>query len=97
MKNFFEKNGYNEMAKETLKKWGNLAEVFMLFEEMAEFQKEICKNINRKAENVKEITEEMGDVIIVLEQMRVLFGINDDDLQKTIDYKVNRLKGLLEK
>lgn len=44
----------------------------MLLEEMAELQKEICKQW-RGADNMEAIADEMADVYIMLDQMMILF------------------------
>ena len=43
----------------------------MMFEEMAELQKELCKNARGK-DNRAEIAEEIADVHIMLDQMEIL-------------------------
>jgi hypothetical protein len=52
--------------------YGAQAQELMLLEEMSELQKEICK-YERGAENVQHIAEEIADVEIMLEQMKILF------------------------
>ena len=55
---------------------------------MSELTKEICKYI-RGNDNEIEIAEEVADVMIMIEQIVYLFGI-DDKVDKMIDYKLNR-------
>ncbi len=57
--------------RRALKTYGAEAQTRMVFEEMAELQKELCKNA-RGADNVDDIAEEIADVQIMLEQMIVL-------------------------
>jgi hypothetical protein len=52
--------------------FGPRAQQAMLLEEMAELQKEICKNW-RGRDNVAEIAEEIADVEIMLEQVKMMF------------------------
>lgn len=54
-----------------LDRWGADAQTLMVFEEMAELQKELCKNARGK-DNRGNIAEEIADVQIMLEQMIVL-------------------------
>ena len=53
--------------------WGADAQTLMVFEEMAELQKELCKAA-RGRDNREQIAEEIADVEIMLEQMKVLHG-----------------------
>lgn len=50
--------------------WGAEAQTLMMFEEMAELQKELCKNARGK-DNRAEIAEEIADVRIMLDQMEI--------------------------
>lgn len=60
-----------EVFKAALDKWGADAQTMMVFEEMAELQKELCKHA-RGADNHARIAEEIADVQIMLEQMMIL-------------------------
>ncbi len=86
-------------GKNTLKKaiasYGDTAQKVMLFEEMAELQKEICKDL-RGANNRDAIVEEVSDVLIMIEQIKIMFHITDEEIQKVADFKINRLKERLE-
>lgn len=54
-----------------LEKWGADAQTLMAFEEMAELQKELSKAA-RGRDNREAIAEEIADVEIMLEQMKIL-------------------------
>lgn len=54
--------------------WGAEAQITMVFEEMSELQKELCKRLRGK-DNVNDIAEEIADVEIMLDQMKLLFNI----------------------
>lgn len=54
--------------------WGAEAQISMVFEEMSELQKELCKKL-RGAKNINEIAEEIADVEIMLDQMKLMFNI----------------------
>lgn len=60
-----------EIYKAAIEKWGPEAQTIMAFEEMAELQKELCKNARGK-DNRGSIAEEIADVQIMLEQMITL-------------------------
>lgn len=61
----------------------------VLLEEMAELTKEICKRW-RGADNLEEISEEMADVSIMLDQMKILFD-NADRIERIRRFKTRRL------
>lgn len=70
--------------------WGAEAQAKMLLEEMAELQKEICKAW-RGRDNTAEIAEEVADVEIMLEQIKLIFEIRDTvDIYRTA--KLERLR-----
>lgn len=60
-----------EVLKAALDKWGADVQTMMVFEEMAELQKELCKHA-RGADNRVHIAEEIADVQIMLEQMMII-------------------------
>lgn len=73
-----------------LKTWGAHAQTIMVFEEMSELQKELCKNYRGK-DNVEQIAEEIADVQIMLEQMIIIYNC-DEDVKEYRRRKVERLK-----
>lgn len=82
--------------KEVIDTYGVENQIMMLFEEMAELQKEICKNF-RGRENRDHIIEEMADVFIMMNQLQIIFDVKDKELADVTEYKVYRLKKRLEK
>lgn len=66
------------------------AQICMMFEEMSELQKELCKSMRGK-QNTSAIAEEIADVEIMLEQMKLLFEI-DDKVEEFKRYKLERLQ-----
>lgn len=82
-----------------LETYGEEAQINMVFEEMAELQKALCKHLRKPypkdIEIYSNIAEEIADVEIMLEQMKLLFEIETIvDQFKTI--KVDRLKEKLK-
>lgn len=67
----------NEILLSALTKWGAEAQTVMVFEEMSELQKELCKNL-RGQDNRGYIAEEIADVRIVLDQMEILHDCAED-------------------
>ena len=67
-------------------------------EEMAELTKALCKETFVSPDevdgNLINIQEEIADVIIMANQMRIIYG--PDQVDAAIEYKLNRLKGKME-
>lgn len=83
-----------DIYKKALNKWGAEAQTIMVFEEMAELQKELCKAI-RNNYSLDDLAEEIADVEIMLEQMKILFMI-EDSVQEQKKYKLQRLREALK-
>lgn len=84
----------SEVLQRALDTYGSRAQVVMVFEEMSELQKELCKYLRGKYSQAN-IAEEIADVEIMLEQMKMLFCCTDDvrDVRRR---KVERLKARLD-
>lgn len=95
----------NPKVKEIAKHYGYDAQSRQLIEEMAELTQAINKFWRKRTgkdlvpESTQEllsmpeyhqISSEMADVYIMLEQIRYLLRIDDTKLQQDIDYKVER-------
>lgn len=83
-----------------LETYGAEAQITMLFEEMAELQKEFCKYLREKytsyrIDHVASIAEEVADVEIMLKQMKLLFKI-EEAVERYKTLKVDRLKERLK-
>lgn len=78
-----------EIYKAALGKWGPEAQTLMVFEEMSELQKELCKAA-RGRDNKEAIAEEIADVYIMLRQMILLH----DCEEKVESYKTQKLERL---
>lgn len=83
------------VCEKALKTWGKNAQMLQLLEEMSELQKEVIKNINRRQDNVAALAEEAADVMIMMEQLIYIYGI-DEQVRQQAEYKINRLKKHLE-
>lgn len=88
----------NSIFKDAIEEFGEAAQVTMVFEEMAELQKELCKWLRNgnSVELTHNIAEEIADVEIMLAQMKLLF----DNRGLVLSYrreKTARLAGRIEK
>ena len=82
--------------KQAIKTYGEKAQKLMAIEEMSELTKEICKDFRGKL-NREHLIEEMADVLIMLDQMLVLYKISGEEVGLMRIKKVERLKERLEK
>lgn len=74
-----------------IKAYGKDMQLNVAIEEFSELIKEICKN-KRGRENIESITEEMADCYIMLEQLVLIFGIENDEINRVISEKLTRLE-----
>lgn len=73
-----------------LRKWGVDLQTMMAVEEMSELTKEICK-IKRGKIDLDALADEIADVTIMLEQLRMIYGLNDAVCDH-MDAKILRLQ-----
>jgi hypothetical protein len=85
----------NKILEDAIYKFGNLNQWVKAIEELSELIKEISKLIQDDYVEVK-IVEEIADVYIMLEQLKIMLNLTDETLQKQIDFKLNRLKGIIK-
>jgi hypothetical protein len=91
------KINYEERAKvytDALETFGVNVQLVVALEELSECQKEVCKAL-RGGANIYHLAEEVADAIIMLEQVRQIFGINEE-VCKAMDGKVLRLRRRVE-
>lgn len=83
-----------EVLQRALDTYGSVPQIAMVFEEMSELQKELCKYLRGRG-SFEHIAEEIADVEIMLEQMKMLFCCADD-VRNERRRKVERLKERLD-
>ncbi len=86
---------YNNIYEKAINTYGENAQLDMVIEEMSELIKEICKK-KRGKDNHDAITEEIADVEIMLEQLKIICDIDNVDLDNAKKYKIDRLMARLE-
>lgn len=82
--------------KQAIETYGVRAQKLMAIEEMSELTKEICKDFRGKLDR-EHLIEEMADVLIMLDQMLLLYKISGEEVGLMRIKKVERLKERLEK
>ncbi len=83
-----------EVLQRALDTYGSSMQIVVMMEEMSELQKELCKNLRGRG-SIEHIAEEIADVEIMLEQMKMLF-LCADDVRDVRRRKVERLKVRLD-
>lgn len=89
---------YEERAKvygQALDSFGTVTQLVVGIEELSEIQKEICKAL-RGEDNLQHLAEEVADATIMLEQLRLIFDINEE-VGGIMDEKVERLRENIKK
>ena len=85
----------NEIYEMALKTFGLEKQMIKCIEELSELQKELCKQALGQG-SIDHITEEIADVEIMLEQMKIGLDIGICDLDDVKSQKLCRLSGRLE-
>lgn len=78
-----------QVYKDAIAAFGETKQMIVAIEELSEVQKEICK-ILRGGEDFSHLAEEIADATIMLEQLRLIFDVNDQ-VCEYMDAKVRRL------
>lgn len=77
-----------EVYKKLIEKFGAKNQIIVAIEELSELQKELCKYLRDKT-NIRNISEEMADVEIMLEQLKLIFE-NETPVSIEKEYKLAR-------
>ena len=89
-----EKNDRINLYKHALSKWGEDAQIRMVYEEVGELITALSQFKRGRATH-DDVMTELADVSIMVEQIATL--MNYDDFEKEKDRKLNRLRERLEK
>lgn len=81
-----------EIIKKSVHTFGRDSQIAKAVEEMAELIAELARFQNNKGMNIN-LIEEIADVAIMIEQLKLIFG--EDLVDCHIGIKLKRLKGLL--
>lgn len=84
-----------EQLQQIINHYGHESQKAMLFEEMAELQKEVCKELRGKGD-IQHIAEELADVYIMIQQMQLIYGITDEKIEQVVQKKIERTLDVIE-
>lgn len=76
--------------KDAIKYFGEQQQLIKTSEECSELIKACLKN------DIENIIEEVADVTIMVEQLRLMSFWNEDKFQKILRYKINRLNSRIK-
>lgn len=83
------------IIKKIVDTYDNNIQQVVAMEELAELQKEVSKSIRGK-KNKEALIEEMSDVLIMIEQLKLIHNISEDDLEEEITFKLIRMNERME-
>ena len=83
----------NALVK-ALEKFGSISELIITVEELSELQKEVTKQLRNEGK-MENLVEEMAEVYIVMEYLKLIFAINAEDIKTEIAFKIDRLMSRL--
>lgn len=69
--------------------YGGINQVLVLFEEMGELTKAITK-VLREQGNKADVAEELADVQIMIDQMKLIFKLSEKTMNEFVNYKIDR-------
>lgn len=85
-----------KVYEQAINLYGAEAQIHMVLEEMSELTKELCKSFRPGGTTLDKIADECADVTIMLEQLRIIFDMNDQVCEH-MDKKIERLMGRIER
>lgn len=80
-----------EIMRDAIRKNGKAMQTVVAIEEMSELQKELSKFIRGKG-NRDNLIEEVADVLVMITQIQLMYDIPDDEVERIMYLKLNRLK-----
>lgn len=84
-----------EIMRSAIRKNGKAMQTVVAIEEMSELQKELSKYIRGKG-NRDNLIEEVADVLVMITQIQLMYHIPDDEVERIMHLKLNRLKERME-
>lgn len=86
-----------KIFQDALRVFGGRNQITVALEEMSELQKELCKYLRSDSSfSTVNIAEEIADVGIMLDQMKIEFQV-EDAVEEQRAYKVRRLRERIDK
>lgn len=83
------------VLEKAIEKWGKEAQTIVAMEECAELIKE-CSKMLRGQGNIDHLIEEIADVLTCIEQLEIIYDIDNGDVLTEQVFKLDRLEKMLE-
>lgn len=83
------------VLEKAIEKWGKEAQTIVAMEECAELIKEGSKMLRGQG-NIDHLIEEIADVMICIEQLEIIYDIDNGDVLTEQVFKLDRLEKRLE-
>jgi len=90
--NFYTK----ELYLKAISKWGIIAQIMMCNEEFSELTVELSKTFRNGEPDKERLIDEVVDAGIMLEQIKVMFKLDDDRIRERKVEKLKRLEKRLK-
>ena len=74
-----------------LKIRGEKTQIIKTCEEMSELQTALLHYCNGK-DSVHHVTEEIADVLVMIEQLKIIFNVSEKEVGEIMEYKILREK-----
>lgn len=86
-----------DFLKYCIAHFGETKQEAVCIEEMAELTQQLCKfMIDHPKKSRENLVEEYIDVLIMLNQMKIIFNITDEEVENGKTFKLERLKKVIE-
>jgi len=76
--------------KQIIEHYGIMKQLKYIHSEYFELDEAIIEYENIDSTNIDHIAEEIADVMVMLEQFRLHYGIDKETIQDLMEYKINR-------
>jgi NTP pyrophosphatase (non-canonical NTP hydrolase) len=84
------KERMQSLCQQALDKWGNDVQLIKVVEELTELSLEI-QHLRHGKSDICEVKNELADVMIMLNQLMMILEINNQELEITINSKLDKL------
>lgn len=85
-----------ELFINVIKALGYKNQLAVSIEELLELGKELTKGLRDKPNKMK-VTEELADVLICIDEIKIMYGIRDEEIKIFRNFKIKRLDYMYKK
>lgn len=85
-----------DLCQQALEKWGDDVQLIKAVEELTELSL-VLQHYRYNKVDVSDVRKELADVTIMLNQLMLIFDLNNTQLNEVIEYKLDKLEVALSK